>query len=220
MCHSNSKLSLPHTHMHIHTSFSPLLHPAPTRSDAGILFLATGKFCVFFGCKSSHFSSSIPIDSLLFPSFHSPHLPLLPSFLPSSLPRCFRLCLPCRPRARGTRRKKEEGEAPPAALNLPIIDYLFQTMDASALAQEFISAFRKIHAEGHVARERVLVALCVMEGQEGGRKKGTHTLVAALTHLLLPFLPFLSYLLPTLPLLLTPSIGVIGRPAPWSWVPT
>jgi hypothetical protein len=59
-------------------------------------------------------------------------------------------------------------------LNLPIIDYLFQTMDASALAKDFISAFKKVHAEGHVARERVLVALCGMRGHENGREKGTN----------------------------------------------
>lgn len=129
------------------------------RSAAGRHFRARGKLLLFL-LPLTLLSMSL---GLLQGISHKPAPPSFPPFLapspcfpPSSSSfRCFRLCLPCRPRLRGTRHKKEE----PQALKLPILEYLFRTMDTPAIAETFISVFNRIHTDGLISRERVLVSL-------------------------------------------------------------
>lgn len=103
--------------------------------------------------------------ALFLSSFPSSHYPSSsrPAFLTVvlSLPlcRCFRLCLPCRPRAKGTRTNTIENRRDPSVLDVPLLEYAFEHSDKAALAATFVEVFRGMHAEGCVAKDMVLAIL-------------------------------------------------------------
>ena len=60
--------------------------------------------------------------------------------------RCYRMCISCRPRARGG------GEYAP----LPLVEMVFRRTDPRPMAELYLQSFQQVYAEGLICREMTM----------------------------------------------------------------